>query len=69
VYATAFAARLTADLGFIGFDVLAGPAADPVLKRLSRRLTMGTNEPVAPAGLLQVGGAGRVVGEKLLELW
>src|ERR1019366_34869 len=150
VDATAFAARPAADPGFIGFEVLAGPAADPVLirahhpraelvedlkrrlvarqaklslklygrhagcltghqigspkpyaqrrvrarhdrshrqsgvtaalaaaqdagtirkaERLSRRLTMGTNEPVAPAGLLQVCGAGRIVGEKSLEL-
>ena len=30
---------------------------------------MGANEPAAPASLLQVGGAGRVVGEKSLELW
>jgi hypothetical protein len=30
---------------------------------------MGATEPVAPARLLQVGGAGRVVGEKSLELW
>ena len=38
-------------------------------ERLSRRLTMGANKPVAPASLLQVGGAGRVVGKKSLELW
>ena len=37
-------------------------------ERLSRRLTMGANKPVAPASLLQVGGAGRVVGKKSLEL-
>ena len=30
---------------------------------------MGANKPVAPASLLQVGGAGRVVGKKSLELW
>ena len=29
----------------------------------------GANKPVAPASLLQVGGAGRVVGKKSLELW
>ena len=151
VDATAFAARPAASPGFIDFDVLAGPAADPVLirahhpraelvedlerrlvarqaklspklpgrhagclaghqigrpkpyaqrrvrarhdrshrqsgvtaalaaaqdarticeaERLSRRLTMGANKPVAPASLLQVGGAGRVVGKKSLELW
>ena len=150
VDATAFAARPAASPGFIDFDVLAGPAADPVLirahhpraelvedlerrlvarqaklspklhgrhagclaghqigrpkpyaqrrvqarhdrshrqsgvtaalaaaqdarticeaERLSRRLTMA-NKPVAPASLLQVGGAGRVVGKKSLELW
>src|SRR5271163_4813956 len=38
-------------------------------ERLSRRLTMGANEPAAPASLLQVGGAGRVVGKKSLKLW
>ena len=38
-------------------------------KRFSRHLTMGADEPAAPASLLQVGGAGRVVGEKSLELW
>ena len=147
--ATAFAARPAASPGFIDFDVLAGPAADPVLirahhpraelvedlerglvarqaklspklhgrhagclaghqigrpkpyaqrrvrarhdrshrqsgvtaalaaaqdarticeaERLSRRLTMGANKPVAPASLLQVGGAGRVVGKKRLH--
>ena len=155
VDATAFAARPAASPGFIDFDVLAGPAADPVLirahhlravprgacggfgnrlvarqaklspklhgrhagclaghqigrpkpyaqrrvrarhdrshrrcgrtaalaaaqnagticeaERLSRRLTMGANKPVAPASLLlQVGGAGRVVGKNQLELW
>ena len=151
VDATAFAARPAASPGFIDFDVLAGPAADPVLirahhpraelvedlerrlvarqaklspklhgrhagclaghqigrpkpyaqrrlrarhdrshrqsgvtaalaaaqdarticeaERLSRRLTMGANKPVAPASLLKVGGAGRVVGKKSLELW
>jgi hypothetical protein len=30
---------------------------------------MGANEPAAPASLLQVGGAGRVVGKKSLKLW
>ena len=30
---------------------------------------MGANKPIAPASLLQVGGAGRVVGKKSLELW
>ena len=30
---------------------------------------MGANKPVAPASFLQVGGAGRVVGKKSLELW
>ena len=30
---------------------------------------MGANKPVAPASPLQVGGAGRVVGKKSLELW
>ena len=150
VDATAFTARPAASPGFIDFDVLAGPAADPVLirahhpraelvedlerrlvarqaklspklhgrhagclaghqlgrlkpyaqrrvrarhdrshrqsgvtaalaaaqdarticeaERLSRRLTRA-NKPVAPASLLQVGGAGRVVGKKSLELW
>ena len=38
-------------------------------ERLSRRLTMGANEPVAPASLLQVAGTGRIVREKSLELW
>ena len=38
-------------------------------ERLSRHLTMGANEPAAPASLLQVGGAGRVVGKKPLKLW
>src|SRR6202050_4076748 len=38
-------------------------------ERLSRHLTMGANEPAAPASLLQVGGAGRVVGKKSLKLW
>ena len=150
VDATAFAARPAANPGFIDFDVLAGPAADPVLirahhpraelvedlerrlvarqaklspklhgrhagclaghqigrpkpyaqrrvrarhdrshrqsgvtaalaaaqdakticeaERLSRRLTMRANEPVAPASLLQVAGTGRIVREKSLEL-
>ena len=30
---------------------------------------MGANEPAAPARLLQVGGAGGVVGKKSLKLW
>ena len=30
---------------------------------------MGANKPVAPASLLQAGGASRVVGKKSLELW
>jgi hypothetical protein len=30
---------------------------------------MGANEAAAPASLLQVGGAGRVVGKKSLKLW
>src|SRR5215468_996257 len=30
---------------------------------------MGANEPPAPASLLQVGGAGRVVGKKSLKSW
>jgi hypothetical protein len=30
---------------------------------------MAANEPAAPASLLQVGGAGRVVGKKSLKLW
>jgi hypothetical protein len=34
-------------------------------ERFSRHLTMGANEPAAPASLLQVGGAGRVVGGKV----
>ena len=38
-------------------------------ERLSRHLTMGANEPAAPARLLQVGGAGGVVGKKSLKLW
>jgi hypothetical protein len=38
-------------------------------ERLSRHLTMGANEAAAPASLLQVGGAGRVVGKKSLKLW
>src|ERR1700751_168779 len=38
-------------------------------ERLSRHLTMGANEPAAPASLLQVGGAGGVVGKKSLKLW
>ena len=38
-------------------------------ERLSRHLTMGANEPAAPASLLQVGGAGRVVWKKSLKLW
>jgi hypothetical protein len=38
-------------------------------ERLSRHLTMGANEPAAPASLLQVGGAGRVVRKKSLKLW
>ena len=38
-------------------------------ERLSRRLTMRANEPVAPASLLQVGGTGGVVRKKSPELW
>ena len=29
----------------------------------------GANKPVAPASILQVGGAGPVVGKKSLEVW
>ena len=49
--------------------VLPGARTICEAERLSRRLTMGANKPVAPASLLQVGGAGRVVGKKSLELW
>ena len=38
-------------------------------ERLSRRLTTGANKPSLQLSLLQVGGAGRVVGKKSLELW
>jgi hypothetical protein len=38
-------------------------------ERLSGRLTMGANEPAAPASPLQVCGAGRVVRKKSLKLW
>ena len=37
-------------------------------KRLSRRAAVRAGKAVSPAGLLQVGGAGRIIGEKSLEL-
>ena len=44
----------------------AGPAGEA--ERLSRCLATGADEPVTPLRLLQVGGTGRIVREKSLEL-
>ena len=44
----------------------AGPAGEA--ERLCRRLAMGADEPVTPPRLLQIGGTGRVIREKSLEL-
>ena len=38
------------------------------VERLSRRAAVRAGKAVSPAGLLQVGGAGRIIGEKSLEL-
>ena len=44
----------------------AGPGGESV--RLCHRLAAGTDEPVSPPRLLQIGGARRVIREKSLEL-
>ena len=48
----------------------AGKIARAVFKveRLSRRAAVRAGKAVSPAGFLQVGGAGRIIGEKALEL-
>ena len=38
------------------------------VERLSRRAAVLAGKAVSPAGFLQVGGAGRIIGEKSLEL-
>ena len=38
------------------------------VERLSRRAAVRAGKAVSPAGFLQVGGAGRIIGEKSLEL-
>ena len=38
------------------------------MERLSRRAAVRAGKAVSPAGFLQVGGAGRIIGEKSLEL-
>ena len=57
VDATAFAARPAANPGFIDFDVLAGPAADPVLIRAHPRGACGG------FGTLSRSATGQVVAE------
>src|SRR5271166_6123012 len=44
------------------------PRAVIKAERLSAHLTVRANEPTVPAGLFQIGSAGRVVREKTLEL-